>query len=316
VPPGAPASLSFDQGTGQNGEVHQALAVTIGVKVLDAKDQAVPQQLINWVIVKGGGSTFVGATLTNDQGEAQNQWTLGDTAGIQSLEARIIDSTGAPIVVQRLDATATPGPLAVSHFTAETLFVVEGSVTTLPIVGADAYGNAVAPTDPVALDNLGNLAGDMYTAAGIGRARFTLPTDTLITFVRLRDGHFSGHYFGGLDTWTAEADLTWDSEGRAGACISPGANGLGRAIYKTTHFEVWNADSSAIFSPDPSSAESFFCVDLNGPSPAFYASIYYADTPGGSIGLHGEQLVFQSDSAGVLTFTRQAFPADTITVTH
>jgi hypothetical protein len=270
------------------------------------------------VIVKGGGSVFVGATLTNEQGEAQNSWTLGDTAGIQSLEARVIDSTGAPIVIQRLDATATPGALAASHFTAETLFVVEGSTTTLSIVGADAYGNPVAPEDPVALDTLGQLAGADYTAGPIGRLRFALPTDTLIAFVRYRDGHFSGHYFGGLDTWTAEADLAWKPAGTAGACIAPGANGLGRAIYNATTLQVWNADSAVTFNPatDGGGGENYLCVDLNGPTPVFYASLYWKDEQDGVIRSHADQLRLESDSGGTATFTRIAFPADTITVTH
>jgi hypothetical protein len=48
----------------------------------------------------------------------------------------------------------------------------------------------------------------------------------------------------------------------------------------------------------------------------FYASLYWKDEQDGVIRSHADQLRLESDSGGTATFTRIAFPADTITVTH
>ena len=41
----------------------------------------VDNELVNFVVVGGGGSMFAGAALTNKKGIAKDFWTLGPEAG-------------------------------------------------------------------------------------------------------------------------------------------------------------------------------------------------------------------------------------------
>jgi hypothetical protein len=306
VPPGAPASLSFDQGTGQSGEVHQALAVTIGVKVLDAKDQAVPQQLINWVIVKGGGSTFVGATLTNDQGEAQNQWTLGDTAGIQSLEARAIDSVGAPIVIQRLDATAIPGPLAQRGWLKDSLRVAADTVFDLPAFARDAYGNELTVQGLVQLDGPGHLNGMTWSADSLGLAHFLLGNDTLRAWSDLPAGHFEAVYHVDTVTYYESADLVQCSPG-ASPCNAGGPDFDGK------NWRAWRSDSAAEYGGDH---PNMVTGDFFGIYPGNPINVAYS-WPGGpnAFGTQSQLLLIDHHDR-TFVFANGAGLFDTVTVTH
>jgi hypothetical protein len=322
VPPGAPASLSFDQGTGQTGQVHQALPVAIGLKVLDAKDQAVPQQLVNWVIVKGGGSVFVGATLTNEQGESQNSWTLGDTAGIQSLEARVIDSTGAPVVIQRLDATATPGPLAVAHFAVHVVQIAEGGSVQLVTTGADSYGNTVTGPMPAALDTLGQLAGDRWTATGFGRARFEIPGDTMTVYARPNFKSLSAVYQQPVmgTVYVESAMMSWDSLSPA-----PGGNANDCGAVRLPSWDGWaawggvdflatradNADSVQFAYPYLYNA---ICVDLRSAEPTWWTYYFYPDDFEGPVHDHHWQLQLLEVSADSLILSSGSAVNDTLVI--
>ncbi|MGH7510892.1 MAG: hypothetical protein ACREMZ_15675 [Gemmatimonadales bacterium] len=161
--PGAVASLAIIEGEDQKAEVGKELPAAIVVQVTDAQARAVPDQLINFVVVQGGGSVFAGVAQTNALGEARERWTLGTIAGEQVLEARAVDqSTGEPIVFGRITATADPGPPATLTFADTVQFALNaprevalyrrflGEPVDLAqlIAGAeDQYGNAIA--DPV-----------------------------------------------------------------------------------------------------------------------------------------------------------------------
>lgn len=69
----------------------------------------VPGQLVNWIVVSGGGSVFAAATQTDSLGNARQRWTLGWAVGDQVLEARAVDpTTGAPLTFAQVHATALP----------------------------------------------------------------------------------------------------------------------------------------------------------------------------------------------------------------
>jgi hypothetical protein len=108
---GRVAALAVVSGAEQKAEVAKELPQPVVVRVSDAKSVVVPNQLINWVVVQGGGTLFVPTTQSDAQGESRNRWTLGTAAGEQVLEARAVDpTTGEAIVFGRITATADPGP--------------------------------------------------------------------------------------------------------------------------------------------------------------------------------------------------------------
>lgn len=112
-------------------------------------DEPVPGQIVNFVIVSGGGSVFAGTGVTNDLGEVRERWTLGNTAGTQVLEARAVDpSTGEPIVFDRIEATGQAGPISVAVLDANRManFLVGQTLELDPLIVRpieDAYGNEV-----------------------------------------------------------------------------------------------------------------------------------------------------------------------------
>lgn len=109
---GPAASLSVVSGDHQEAQVGTELPDPIVVRVTDADGRPVPNQIVNFVIVSGGGSVFGGTSQTNADGEARERWTLDTLVGEQTIEARAVDqATGAAIVFGRITATALPGPL-------------------------------------------------------------------------------------------------------------------------------------------------------------------------------------------------------------
>lgn len=83
--------------------------VQVTVHVADANSVAVSGQVVNFVVVSGGGRVFAGSALTSSAGDAKEIWTFGPAAGVQRLEARAVDQArGAPLLLASLDVTAQP----------------------------------------------------------------------------------------------------------------------------------------------------------------------------------------------------------------
>ena len=154
-PPPLPEStlaLAVVAGDAQAQTVGTELSTPIVVKVTKVVnaptaavvEEPVPGQIVNWVVVSGGGHVFAGSGITDSLGQVKERWTLGTTAGTQVLEARAVDATtGEPIVFDRVDATALPGPV---------VDIVMGKLDTLQVgdtlrlrdhivVARDQYGN-------------------------------------------------------------------------------------------------------------------------------------------------------------------------------
>ena len=71
----------------------------------------VPDYLVNFVVVDGGGSVFAGAALTSHEGLAIDYWTLGPVLGEQHVEVRSVNSnTGQKEVWGTFVAIAKKAP--------------------------------------------------------------------------------------------------------------------------------------------------------------------------------------------------------------
>lgn len=106
--PGPLANVVIIGGDDQQAVVGTELPQPLRVRAVDADDRPIPGQIVNFRVVAGGGSVFAGAALTNEDGVAQERWTLGtNTSEEQRLEVRAVDSdTGDPIVFGVFRATA------------------------------------------------------------------------------------------------------------------------------------------------------------------------------------------------------------------
>lgn len=100
-------------GDNQVGTVGTVLAEPCSVRAM-AKDQYEAEHpvvgvLVNFAVIKGGGSAWAGSALTDSLGYASDFWTLGPLAGQQKMQVRsILD--GKRTVFGQFRATAEPGP--------------------------------------------------------------------------------------------------------------------------------------------------------------------------------------------------------------
>jgi hypothetical protein len=141
-----PASLQIVAGNQQTDTVASTLDPIV-VRILDAEQKAVLGQIVNFVVIQGGGSVFAGSAITNDEGQAQEIWTLGTTAGEQALEARAVDATtGEALVFGSIRAMAIPDVAVTLEIEPDTLagFVnIRIPLEELSVTATDEYGNAI-----------------------------------------------------------------------------------------------------------------------------------------------------------------------------
>jgi alpha-tubulin suppressor-like RCC1 family protein len=138
----APASkLVVQAGDGQTAKVGAALPTDIAVLVTDAFDNPKANVPVSFTVVSGGGVVSAATAVSDPSGIATVAWTLGTTAGVQS----VVAGAGA-ITPLSFTATATPD--------APTQFVVVGGDNQVAFPGTvlpdsialrltDQYGNGV-----------------------------------------------------------------------------------------------------------------------------------------------------------------------------
>jgi hypothetical protein len=89
-----PVRMIILAGDAQTARPGRELPQPVVVRVVDQAGDPVPNQIVNFRVVSGGGSVYAGAGLTNAQGIAQERWTLGprDNERQQRLEVRAVSS--------------------------------------------------------------------------------------------------------------------------------------------------------------------------------------------------------------------------------
>jgi hypothetical protein len=180
---GPAANLDVVSGNTQTAPAGTELPQPVVVKVTDAKGHVVKGQVVNFVVTAGGGHVFAGSSATNEDGVAQERWTLGTAAGPQTLEVRAVDNaTGQALVFATFNATAAPGAPTRADAVADSSVVgVVGSVVedSFAVQVRDQYGN---PTPGVQIAWAVTSGGGSITtpsttdAAGIARTQWVLGT--------------------------------------------------------------------------------------------------------------------------------------------
>src|SRR5690554_5149757 len=112
----------------------------ISVTARDAESRVVPGEQVTWT-ASGGGSPAPGTSTTDENGVARTTWTIGSTAGEQTLLARARD------VETSFTVTAVAGPAAELTITPDggTLTSL-GDSLELDLDARDEYGNAARRT--------------------------------------------------------------------------------------------------------------------------------------------------------------------------
>ena len=144
------ASVHVLSGDAQSGVVGKELMNALTAETRNAQGQPISGQIVNFVVVKGGGSVFAGSSLSDANGIVRERWTLGTSvADSQVVEARSVNSAGEPVVYGRFIATPLPD-------VAKTIATVSGTGQTAAAGAAlgdsllgqvrDQYGNPVPGT--------------------------------------------------------------------------------------------------------------------------------------------------------------------------
>jgi hypothetical protein len=108
--PATPAATSAVSATVQSATVGTAVTEAPTVRVTDARGRGVPNVTIVFAVESGGGSVSGGMTTTDSDGRASvESWTLGTTAGVNTLSATAAGLT--PVIFTATGTAAAPATM-------------------------------------------------------------------------------------------------------------------------------------------------------------------------------------------------------------
>jgi hypothetical protein len=109
-----PSEITVASGDKQVGAPGSALSDPLEVSVTTSEGAAIAGVNVNWVVTAGAGTLSAANTITDSDGHASVNWTLGNSAGTQSVEAIVVtvaspalfSATAAAPVALHYDGTA------------------------------------------------------------------------------------------------------------------------------------------------------------------------------------------------------------------
>lgn len=94
-------------GDNQKGDANKELAAPLKIRATYEDGKPAAKAMVNWVIKSGGGKINSNTSVTNNEGIAEIKWTLGASAGEQSVEAFVNKKVASRSTIFR--ATASTG---------------------------------------------------------------------------------------------------------------------------------------------------------------------------------------------------------------
>ncbi len=141
---GAATQIAVSTGNGQSATVNTAVAVNPAVLVRDAFSNPVAGVAVTFAVAGGGGAATGTSATTNASGVATvGSWTLGQTAGANTLTATATGLTGSPVT---FTATGNAGAATTATITAgngQTATVNTAVATDPAIIVRDQFSNPV-----------------------------------------------------------------------------------------------------------------------------------------------------------------------------
>jgi len=107
-PDTTPAALDRVSGNGQTGTTGTVLSSPFVIAVRNAGGDPLANVTVEWTVQGGGGSLTDASSTTNAQGQAQTTYTLGTTAGTQTVRATVPGTALEATFTAMAAATTSP----------------------------------------------------------------------------------------------------------------------------------------------------------------------------------------------------------------
>ncbi len=95
--PGTAASLVLISGNDQTGRPGEQLRDPLVVRLVDEAGNGIPDRAVAWVVATGDGSAAPETSVTDADGFAETEWTLGPSNGPNTLNA-VVSGVGEPVL--------------------------------------------------------------------------------------------------------------------------------------------------------------------------------------------------------------------------
>ena len=135
-----PAAITIASGNGQTARPGQQLPAPIVVALTDYFGNPASGYDVRFTVLSGGGSVSPGTARTGTNGGASTTWTLGNSSGAQTLEARYL---GMAVVISA-NAQANPSSIAISAGDNQSAVPGQAVAIAPAVVVRDAQNNPVA----------------------------------------------------------------------------------------------------------------------------------------------------------------------------
>jgi hypothetical protein len=176
---GPPAAIEQVAGDEQAAVVGALLPQALAVRVVDEYGRPVPGAAVRWS-ADAGGSVQPASGRTAADGTALTHWTLGTTAGAQTVTAAVEATATAPSPFV-FRATAAPAAAASVAIAPRDLLVSAGGAVPLAWELRDAHGNAIgagAATWQSRAPEVATVDGDgVVRATGLGTAQVVVSVE-------------------------------------------------------------------------------------------------------------------------------------------
>ena len=169
-------SISVNTGSGgQTATVGTALANPVSVHVTDQNGNPFSGATVTWSVVSAGGSVDAATSTTNSTGDATVHWTLGATAGTDSLTASIANGQSVTITAT---ATAASSGNTVAKVSGDSQSVKAGTATQPLVVQVMSTGGTAVSGATVTWTTTGGgtLSATSSTTDATGKTSVTLTT--------------------------------------------------------------------------------------------------------------------------------------------
>ena len=226
-----PYKIEKVSGDNQTGNFGQQLTAPIKVKVLDNLGRIQSNVPVYFLVVEGGGTVQSVSILTDNNGFAETQWTLG-TSGLQRLNVSAITADGTAILNAPLSfsATATSAPIETVIIGTQTWMLKNLDVTTYrngdPIpLKSFTWANLTTGAYAEEFGNCPSCSGNLYNwyvitdPRGIAPIGYHVPSDAEWTILT---NYLGGNTLAG----GAMKEINYWSSPNTGATNSSGFTGL------------------------------------------------------------------------------------------